>query len=217
MKHHSLPALFSLQVEERWASNLLLAWQDSSELRQLLSQLSCAGERSGRGETLPAGAEEGSRCVIPFCSLDGRDHRANSGHKGSSAPLKSHMPPEDNRSSYSRLAKHAGSWQPAVAEPVPELHRGLLRKDTLLTEVPGLPRGHREPGTPVTAWMRETPGKLHKALNNPWAILCHSKTLVRMRNLTTENSSDALVGSKKQLQLSTTYFFSPSLRISLVS
>lgn len=67
---------------------MLLAWQDSSELRQLLSQLSCAGERSGRGGTLPAGAEEGSRCVIPFCSLDGRDHRANTGHKGSSAPLK---------------------------------------------------------------------------------------------------------------------------------
>lgn len=72
---------------------MLLAWQDSSELRQLLSQLRCAGERSGRGETLPAGAEEGSRCAIPFCSLDGRDHRANAGHEGSSAPLKSHMPP----------------------------------------------------------------------------------------------------------------------------
>lgn len=94
---------------------MLLAWQDSSELRQLLSQLSCAGERSGRGETLPAGAEEGSRCVIPFCSFDGRDHRANAGHKVSSE--KPHAP-KDNRSSYSCLAKHFGSWRPAVAEPV---------------------------------------------------------------------------------------------------
>lgn len=111
---------------------MLLAWQDSSELRQLLSQLSCAGERSGRGGTLPAGAEEGSRCVIPFCSLDGRDHRANTGHEGSSAPLKSHMPPRtiDPRT---RVWQSTLSWQPA-----PGLHGGQRH-----TGVPNPPQRQR--------------------------------------------------------------------------
>lgn len=193
---------------------MLLAWQDSSELRQLLSQLSCAGERSGRGETLPAGAEEGSRCVIPFCSLDGRDHRANAGHKGSSE--KPHTP-KDNRSSYSCLAKHISSWQPALAEPVPAAPGASGTR-----RVPAPPQSHRcrqrwqgcrgDTANPALESLHECEKrleKLHEALNNPWAILCHSKTSVQMRSLTTENSSDALVGSKKTASIIYHLFFPP--------
>lgn len=141
---------------------MLLAWQDSSELRQLLSQLSCAGERSGRGETLPAGAEEGSRCVIPFCSLDGRDHRANAGHKVSTAPLKSHMPPRtidppthvwQSTSAPGGLPWRSLFTRSCAAPGASDITRcpSSSTKTPLLTEVPGLPRGHREPGTRVTA------------------------------------------------------------------
>lgn len=153
MKHHPLP---SLQVGERWASNLLLAWQESSELQQLLSQLSCAGERSGRGETLPAGTEEGSRCVIPFCSLDGRDHRAYTGHEVSSAPLKSHIPLRiTNPCTHAWQTTLAAGTQPSeslltqycvalVANKVRGVP-GCSRKPLLLMPVRWLPRGHGAP------------------------------------------------------------------------
>lgn len=143
---------------------MLLAWQDSSELQQLLSQLSCAGEHSGRGETLPAGTEEGSRCVTPFCSLDGRDQRANTGHEVSSGPLKSHAPPRttDPRTRAWQSALVAGTlpWERLLTRtrvaPGASEARGVpssSRKTSLPMPALGLPRGHRAPGAQVTAGM----------------------------------------------------------------
>lgn len=62
-----------------------------------------------------------------------------------------------------------------------------------------LPRGHHTPR--ACHHPQCLCGRLQRALSNPWAILCHSTTPVQMRNLTTANSSDVLVESKKQPQL----------------